>query len=450
MFYHMYELGHAAMRPARAAADTCRQVLRHPYNPMALTSTGRSAAAACEMMERATRRYRKPSFNISAVDMEGAAVPVTVEAVWQQPFCKLLHFRRARSFAPGGDPRVLIVAPMSGHHATLLRGTVLGMLPEHDVYITDWTDARLVPAKAGRFDLDSYIDYIIEMLHLFGGRVHVMAVCQPSVPVLAAVSRLSAEGDPAVPDSMILMGGPIDTRRSPTAVNDFAQQRGIDWFRRTVIAKVPWGHPGTGRAVYPGFLQLTGFMSMNPGRHMKAHKELYLNLMRGDGDSAAKHTEFYDEYLAVMDLTAEFYLQTIDSVFVQHELPRGLLRHRGLPVNPAAISATALLTIEGEKDDITGQGQCEAAHDLCARLPERMRMHHILRDAGHYGIFNGARFQRGIVPLIRAFIRRHEGKQQQLPGWRRVLRLITGGKASGKEARHPLPLPAVERQRRAA
>ncbi len=312
MFYHLYELGHAVMRPARAAADSYKRLLRSPYNPMAHTSAGRSAAAACEVMERVTRRYKKPEFNIKSVEIGGSQVPVTGEIVWRKPFCDLIHFRRERGSAPDGDPRVLIVAPMSGHHATLLRGTVQGMLPAHDVYITDWTDARQVSAKAGRFDLDAYIEYVIEIIRLFEGRVHVMAVCQPSVPVLAAVAHMAAQEGGQAPDSMILMGGPIDTRRNPTAVNDLAQKRGTDWFRRSVIAAVPWGNPGAGRAVYPGFLQLTGFMSMNLDRHMKAHKELFFNLMKGNGDSIEKHTEFYDEYLAVMDLTAEFFLQTIE------------------------------------------------------------------------------------------------------------------------------------------
>lgn len=426
MFYHLYEFAHAAIRPARATADSYKYFLRHPYNPMAHTTAGRNAAAALELMERVTRRYEKPKFNIGAVEIGGSLVPVVEEIVWRGPFCELIHFRRGDNRA-GSDPRLLIVAPMSGHHATLLRGTVQGMLPSHDVYITDWTDARLVPPGAGGFDLDTYIEYVAEMIRLFEGRVHVMAVCQPSVPVLAAVSHMAAQGDPHVPDSMILMGGPVDTRLSPTAVNDLARRRGTVWFKRNLIARVPWPHRGAGRAVYPGFLQLTGFMSMNAGRHMKAHKELFFNLVRGDGDSVEKHKEFYDEYLSVMDLTAEFYLQTIDTVFVKHDLPLGRLRHRGALIEPAAITRTALFTVEGEKDDITGLGQCEAAHTLCASLPARMRDHYVLPGAGHYGIFNGSRFQREIVPMLAAFIRRHDGKARQLTGWRKFLRIVTGG-----------------------
>jgi len=262
------------------------------------------------------------------------------------------------------QPRVLIVAPMSGHYATLLRGTVQAFLPNHEVYITDWADARMVPLAAGRFDLDDYVDYLIEMLHVLGGNMHIVAVCQPSVPVVAAVSIMEAENDPFVPISMTLMGGPIDTRVNPTAVNKLAERRGIDWFRRNVISKVPFPNPGFMRDVYPGFLQLHGFMSMNLDRHIEAHRQLFTNLVKGDGDSAQKHKEFYDEYLAVMDLSAEYYLQTVDTVFVRHALPKGEMMHRDRPVDPSRIKRVALLTVEGEHDDISGVGQTEAAQAL--------------------------------------------------------------------------------------
>jgi len=303
---------------------------------------------------------------------------------------------------------VLLVAPMSGHHATLLRGTVKSLLPDHEVYITDWVDARMVPQSAGSFGLDSYVDHMIAMFRKFEGSVHVMAVCQPSIPVLAAVSHMEANGDPATPASMILLGGPIDTRISPTAVNRLAAEKGIGWFKNNVITQVPWPYPGRSRDVYPGFLQLTGFMTMNLDRHINAHKDLFLHLVRGDGDSADKHKEFYDEYLAVMDLSAEFYLQTVESVFIKHDLAVGKMRHKGEPVRPSAIRRTALMTIEGENDDITGKGQCSATHRLCASLPDSMRLHFEQPSVGHYGIFNGSRFRAETLPRISAFIRSHD------------------------------------------
>jgi poly(3-hydroxybutyrate) depolymerase len=332
-------------------------------------------------------------------------VPVEIKSVWERPFCRLLHFERkfARPLREP-QPRVLLVAPMSGHYATLLRGTVEAFLPGHDVYITDWSDARMVPVAAGRFDLEDYVDYVIEMLHALGGNVHVVAVCQPSVPVLAAVSVMEAAKDPHVPTSMTLMGGPIDTRRNPTAVNDLAAEKGIDWFRNNVITKVPFPHPGFMRDVYPGFLQLTGFVSMNFDRHMDAHKRLFSNLIKGDGDLVDKHVEFYDEYLAVMDLTAEFYLQTVDLVFVRHALPLGQMTHRGQPVDPSQIHRVALMTVEGEHDDISGLGQTEATHGLCTSIPDDRRVHYVQKGVGHYGVFNGSRFRAEILPRISDFM----------------------------------------------
>jgi len=345
--------------------------------------------------------------------------------VWQRPFCQLLHFSRAITAARKPDPKMLIVAPMSGHYATLLRGTVEAFLPNHEVYITDWTDARMVPLSDGTFDLDDYIDYIISMLHALGPDTHVVGVCQPSVPVMAAVSRMEAEHDAYAPLTMTLMGGPIDTRLSPTKVNEVAVEKGIDWFRRNVIAKVPFPHPGFMRDVYPGFLQLTGFMTMNLDRHVDAHKALYFDLVRGDGDSAQKHREFYDEYLSVMDLTAEFYLQTVDEVFIKHALPKGELLHRGQRVDPAAIRNVALLTVEGENDDISGVGQTGAAQTICTNIPDDMRMHYLQPDVGHYGVFNGSRFRREIAPRIIAFAREHARSGKPV-----VKRVIKGGKTA--------------------
>jgi poly(3-hydroxybutyrate) depolymerase len=293
---------------------------------------------------------------------------------------------------------------MSGHYATLLRGTVEAFLPTHEVYITDWSDARQVPLAAGRFDLEDYIDYVIEMFHVLGGNVHVLAVCQPAVPVLAAVSVMEAENDPYVPLSMTLMGGPIDTRRNPTAVNNLAAEKGMDWFRNNVITKVPFPHPGIMRDVYPGFLQLSGFISMNRDRHVEAHKKLFENLVKGDGDLVDKHREFYDEYLAVMDLTAEYYLQTVDTVFVKHALPKGEMTHRGKPVDPSKVVNVALMTVEGENDDISGLGQTEATHMLCSSIPDERRVHYVQKGVGHYGVFNGSRFKSEIVPRVSDFM----------------------------------------------
>ena len=405
LLYYFYELNHASMAPLRAAADLGRLYFRNPVNPISRTTFGKSMAASFEVFERVTRRYGKPEFGIADTFVDGVRVKVDEQVVWSRPFCNLLHFSRAIAPRRHTDPRLLVVAPMSGHYATLLRGTVETMLPNHEVYITDWVDARCVPVAEGGFDLDDYVDYLIEMLHVLGPDTHVMAVCQPSVPVLSAVSVMEATRDPMAPASMTLMGGPIDTRRNPTVVNNLAVERGADWFARNVIVQVPFPHAGMMRSVYPGFLQLTGFMSMNLDRHMNAHKELFRHLIEGDGDSAEKHTEFYDEYLSVMDLTAEFYLQTVDRVFVRHALPEGTMTHRDRPVEPAAIAGTALLTVEGERDDISGVGQTEAAHDLCVNIPEAKRAHYLQPGVGHYGVFNGARFSSEIAPRISDFIR---------------------------------------------
>lgn len=421
MLYHWFEMSHAAFRPARVAAGSCRLLLSNPFNPLRDLPAHRSAAAACEVFERTTRRYDKPAFGLHSTTHGQGAIHVSEDVVWEKPFCRLLHFKRHYARTPAKrDPRVLLVAPMSGHFATLLRGTVETLLPDHEVYITDWSDARAVRLSTGRFDLDDYIDYIAEMIRLFEGDVHVVAVCQPSVAVLAAVSLLEQDRDPCVPASMTLMGGPIDTRLNPTQVNLLAESRGTDWFARNVTTVVPWPHPGQGRRVYPGFLQLTGFMTMNLDRHINAHTDLFFHLIEGDGDSAEKHREFYDEYLAVMDLTAEYYLQTVDSVFVRHLLPKGRLMHRGRLVEPGAINRVALMTVEGEKDDITGVGQSAAAHALCTGLSPDRKSHYEQKGVGHYGIFNGSRFRSEIAPRMAAFFRanapRHEaGPLQRSP-----------------------------------
>ncbi|UIJ71719.1 polyhydroxyalkanoate depolymerase [Aurantimonas sp. HBX-1] len=407
MLYHFYEMNHAAIVPLRAMADATRLFYQHPLNPMSHTHAGRSIAAAAEVFERSTRVYGKPEFGLYETVVGGQRVPVQDKVVWEKPFGRLLHFERALPARHGPDPRILIVAPMSGHYATLLRGTVEALLPYADVYITDWTDARKVPITEGRFDLDDYVDYLIEMLHFLGPDTHIVGVCQPAVPVIMATALMEAAEDPCAPATMTLMGGPIDTRENPTAVNRLAQEKGIDWFRDNVIMAVPFPQPGFMRPVYPGFLQLTGFMSMNLDRHMTAHKEFFWHLVKDDGDSADKHRGFYDEYNAVMDLTAEFYLQTVDEVFIKHSLPTGEMMHRGQRVDLTAIRRTALLTVEGENDDISGVGQTRAAQDLCVNIPEDKRVHYMQPKVGHYGVFNGSRFRAEIAPRIVDFALTH-------------------------------------------
>jgi poly(3-hydroxybutyrate) depolymerase len=403
--YWMYEMAHASLNPARAVGDAAKILFQNPLNPWSHTQVGKSIAAACEVFERTTRRYGKPEWGLDFTEVNGIRVPVEVRVVWEKPFCRLLYFdRKLTRPLRSPAPRVLIVAPMSGHYATLLRGTVEAFLPTHEVYITDWADARMVPLAEGRFDLDDYIDYVMEMLRDLGTNMHVVAVCQPAVPVLAAVSVMEAERDPFTPISMTLMGGPIDTRRNPTAVNNLAQERGIEWFRNHVITKVPFPHAGVMRDVYPGFLQLNGFISMNLDRHVDAHKALFANLVKGDGDQVDKHRVFYDEYLAVMDLAAEYYLQTVETVFIKHALPKGEMTHRGNLVDPSKVTRVALMTVEGEKDDISGLGQTEATHELCSSIPAHRRVHYVQPGVGHYGVFNGSRFKSEIVPRINDFM----------------------------------------------
>jgi poly(3-hydroxybutyrate) depolymerase len=403
--YWLYEMSYAALNPARAWADATRLFFKNPVNPLSFTTYGKSVAAACELFERSTRRYGRPEWQISSTLVGGERVPIHISTVWERPFCRLVHFERVFEHHPRRpQPKLLLVAPLSGHYPTLLRGTVEAFLPNHEVYITEWVNASMVPVAEGSFDLDDYIDYLISILHVLGGDTHVIAVCQPSVPVLAAAALMEADDDPYAPLSMVLMGGPIDTRVNPTVVNKLAEQRGTDWFRRNVITKVPFPNPGFMRDVYPGFLQLNGFVSMNLDRHIEAHKQLFLNLVRGDGDSAQKHKEFYDEYLAVMDLSAEYYLQTVDTVFVRHALPLGQMTHRDRPVDPADIRHIGLLTIEGEHDDISGVGQTEAAHRLCVNIRPERKAHWLQPAVGHYGVFNGSRFRAEIAPRIADFV----------------------------------------------
>lgn len=419
MSYHMYEMAHLAVAPARALSDATRLAFRNPLNPLTHTVFGRNFAATAELFERLTRRYGKPPFDLDRTTVDGKLVAVTQEVVWTRPFCNLIRFVRELPEKSVPQSKLLIVAPMSGHYATLLRGTVEAFLPHYDVYITDWIDARMAPLALGRFDLDDYIDYLIDICRTLGaegGKVHTLGVCQPSVPLIAAVAIMEKAGDRLAPASMTLMGGPIDTRRSPTAVNTLAQSRGPDWFRQNCVIPVPFPYPGVGREVYPGFLQLSGFMAMNFDKHVNAHVEMFNHLVDGDGDSAEKHRDFYDEYMAVVDLDAAYYLQTVDTVFVRHSLPKGEMRHRGELVDLAAIRRAALLTVEGENDDISGVGQTLAANELCVNIPDARKQYYMQKGVGHYGVFNGSRFRNEIAPRIRSFI---SGAEQGAPPLKR-------------------------------
>ena len=408
MLYPIYELQHAVMTPARIMAELTRSVFQNPWNPLSHTQAGRTIAAGAEVFERVTRRFGEPDWALPFTTIDGKKVAVTEETVVEKPFCKLIHFKRD---IKRKDPQVLVVAPMSGHYATLLRGTVEALLPHHDIYVTDWTDARQVPLKDGKFNLDDFITYLREFMSLLGPKTHLIAVCQPAVPVLAAVSLMATDEDPNQPLTMTLMGGPIDTRISKTAVNRLAEERPLSWFENAVIETVPAYYPGAFRKVYPGFLQLSGFMSMNLDRHVGAHMKFFQHLVQGDGESAEFHRKFYNEYNAVMDITAEFYIQTIETVFQRHLLPRGQMKWRDpltqklVDVRPQDIEHTALFTIEGELDDISSRGQTTAAHDLCFNLPQKKQYHLFQLKTGHYGIFNGSRWKKEIMPRIRHFMR---------------------------------------------
>ena len=406
MLYHAYEFQRQLALPVRLWANALEQVYSSPYNPWTDTWFGKSMAAGAEIVARLTQNYGKPAFGLATTQIDNETVSVNEEILLRKPFCSLLHFRRDTTRR---DPKVLVVAPMSGHYATLLRGTVEALLPEHDVHITDWVDAREVPLRDGNFDLDDYVDYVIEFCRYLGSDVHVIAVCQPSVPVMAAAALMAQDRDPRQPKSLTLMGGPIDTRESPTVPNDLAMRNSMMWFRQNVISTVPLGHPGALRRVYPGFLQLTSFISMNLDRHVNAHMRQFEHLVKGDDDSADGHRAFYDEYLAVMDLTAEFYLQTIQVVFKEHQLPRGAWVSHGRKVDPAAIE-TALMTVEGEFDDISGIGQTKAAHALTPNIPGARHVHWEQPRVGHYGIFNGRKWREQIMPRVRSFIRENDAR----------------------------------------
>jgi poly(3-hydroxybutyrate) depolymerase len=410
MLYSAYEMQRAWLSGASAWASIGAEMLQNPSNPWSYMGGGTIMSSALEVFAHAAAPRGKPAFGLTETEVAGQSVAVHEEIVLQKPFGQLKHFVRDGII---GGPKLLIVAPMSGHFATLLRGTVERMLPGHDVYITDWRDAKQVPPSDGRFDLDDYIDYLISFMEAIGADVqgrgaHMLAVCQPSVPAYAAAAVMSAAGHPCTPKTLTMMGGPIDTRKAPTAVNTLATERPHAWFENTVIAQVPANYAGGGRRVYPGFLQLTGFMTMNLGSHMMSHWELFKHLVDGDDESADATMAFYDEYRSVCDMTAEFYLQTIDDVFQSHKLPKGEFMHRGQRVDPAALKAVALLAIEGERDDISGVGQTKAALDIATSLPDSHKKYHLAKGVGHYGIFNGGKWRTDIAPVVEDWIKTHD------------------------------------------
>jgi poly(3-hydroxybutyrate) depolymerase len=413
MLYALHEASFYASTPLRLAARAARDFWGSPLNPAADTDLGRRIHAGADLFSNVTRRYGKPDWRIDTVKVGQVDVRVRPTVVWESPWARLIQFdrdmsdmRRAGKFHL--DPAVLIVAPLSGHYATLLRGTVEAFLPDHAVFIVDWVNAREVPMLEGRFDFHDYIDHIRKMLAVLGPRPNVVAVCQPGPPVLAAAALMAEDNDPSRPASMTFMGSPIDARLSPTVTNNLAEEKPFAWFQSNMIYTVPPPYPGMGRRVYPGFVQLASFMSMNAQKHQDAHQRYFQDLVKGDGDSADKHLEFYDEYLSVLDLTEEFYLQTIDIVFQQHLLPKGELTHRGRLVRPDLITDIGLMTVEGENDDISGIGQTQAAHALCSALPESMKEDYVQPNVGHYGVFNGRRFREEIYPRVRDFIRKSD------------------------------------------
>ncbi|MGO3891976.1 MAG: polyhydroxyalkanoate depolymerase [Paenalcaligenes sp.] len=406
MLYDLHEWQRSMLAPLVNLSSQGSELFSSPYSPWSYTPVSRQIAAGYELLYRLGKEYEKPQWQISEVKIGNKQVAIRESTALRLPFCQLVHFEREGITKPA--PKMLVVAPMSGHHATLLRDTVRTLLRDHDVYVTDWIDARMVPLSAGSFHLNDYVRYVQHFLHELGPETHVIAVCQPTVPVLAAVSLMAAARDASQPRSMILMGGPIDPRQSPTAVNSLATTKPYSWFENNLIHRVPPRYAGVGRKVYPGFLQHTGFISMNPDRHMMSHYEFYQHLLKGDDEDAEAHRRFYDEYNAVMDMSAEFYLDTIKTVFQEYALPRGLWEVDNIAVQPEKIQNLHLLTIEGELDDISGLGQTQAAHKLCSGLNEAHKQHYTIGGAGHYGIFSGRRWRNQVYPKIRDFVQAAE------------------------------------------
>ncbi len=405
MLYDAYEVQRSFLAGASKLAGLGAGWLNNPANPWAYSSMSPLVSASLEVFANAAAPHGKPEFGLQSTKVGRKTVAVREEIVLRKPFGQLKRFVRE---GVEEGPAILIVAPMSGHYATLLRGTVERLLPKHDIYITDWRDAKLAPLKDGSFDLDDYVDYLIEFLELIGEktgeRPHLLAVCQPAVPAFAATALMAAARNPWRPKTLSMMGGPIDTRKAPTAINTLATQRPLGWFQNNVIATVPMIYPGSGRKVYPGFLQLAGFMTMNLGSHLISHWEMFKHLVVGDEEGAAATRRFYDEYRSVCDMTAEFYLQTVDVVFQRHLLPKGELMHHGHPVDPKAIKDTALLAIEGERDDISGIGQTRAALDIATHVPAARKQYFLAKNVGHYGIFNGRKWRERIAPVLEKFI----------------------------------------------
>jgi poly(3-hydroxybutyrate) depolymerase len=444
MLYQLFETQRALMSPFSEFAAASAKLYSHPLSPLAHTPMAQRMSAGLDLMHRLAKDYEKPEFEIKSVEVDGVDVAVQELVAVEKPFCRLLRFKRytddSAVLAKMKDqPTVLVVAPLSGHHATLLRDTVKQLLKDHKVYITDWTDARMVPLDVGPFHLDDYIRYVQEFIrHAGGADCHVISVCQPTVPVLAAISLMASAGE-ATPRSMTMMGGPIDARKSPTAVNNLAMNRSFSWFETNVIYRVPTNFPGAGRAVYPGFLQHTGFVAMNPDRHLSSHYDYFLDLVRGDDDSAESHRKFYDEYNAVLDMPAEYYLDTIKTVFQDFALVNGTWQVDGALVRPQDIKTTAVLTIEGELDDISGAGQTQAALDLCEQVPAQHKFHYEAKGAGHYGIFSGRRWRDHVYPEVLAFIAKYDAKPLNnavpvAPANRAPAKRAPAGKAAAKPA----------------
>jgi poly(3-hydroxybutyrate) depolymerase len=434
MLYALHEATYRSAAPLRRAAEFARDFWQSPFNAAGASHLGRHFYASADLLANLTRRYFKPAWNIDKVIVGGHEVRVDCETPWQSPWVKLRLFRRNRADlgAAGAaveTPAVLIVAPLSGHFATLLRGTAQTFLRDHDVYVTDWVNARDVPILEGRFDFHDYIDTVAAALRQIGRRAHVVAVCQPGPPALAAASLMAEDADPLRPASLTLMGSPIDARLSPTAANRLAEERPFTWFQSNMISTVPLPYAGAMRRVYPGFVQLYSFMSMNAELHQEAHHRYFDSLVTGDGDSSDKHREFYDEYLSVLDLSEEFYLQTVDIVFQRHMLPKGELVHRGRRVDPAAMTDIGLMTVEGEKDDISGVGQTQAAHALCPNVPDAIRELYVQSGVGHYGVFNGRRFASEIYPRVRDFIARSEPPAEAEPKGARTKPVLVASQA---------------------
>ncbi len=480
MLYQLYESQRALLSPFAEFASATSKLYDHPLSPFAHTPGAQRVSAGLDLLHRLSKEYEKPEFGINTVKVDGVDVAVQQQVALEKPFCRLLRFKRFTDDVEvltrlKDQPTVLVVAPLSGHHSTLLRETVRELLKDHKVFITDWTDARMVPIEAGPFHLDDYVGYVQEFIRHIGGvsapspsvpsipqgrtgatggvgslSVHVMSVCQPTVPVLAAISLMASRGE-ATPRTMTMMGGPIDARKSPTAVNNLATNKPYEWFESNVIHRVPSNFPGAGRAVYPGFLQHTGFVAMNPDRHARSHYDYFRDLIRGDDDSVEFHRDFYDEYNAVLDMPAEYYLDTIKTVFQDFALVNGTWKVAGALVKPQDITTTALLTIEGELDDISGAGQTKAAHGLCTGIPKNRQFHYDAVGAGHYGIFSGRRWREKIYPTVRDFIARHEAAASEPKAG------ATPAKSPGKVASRPVarklalvPKPAAKKAIRKA